>query len=85
MRTFAIAAVAAIVLAGCGGEPIVADIGQDKVQIQSTGSTPEQIMAKATESCALYKRVAKPMGSYRCVDAYCIQKIHLFACLPPEG
>lgn len=38
-----IAALVATLLAGCASEPIVADIGQDKVQFQSTGSTAEQI------------------------------------------
>lgn len=79
------AALAAIMLGGCSGEPIVADIGQDKVQVQSNGATMEQINAKAAESCAMYKRVAKSMGSYRCADGYCIQKIYLYACMPPEG
>ena len=75
---------AVILLAGCAGQPTVADIGQDKVVIQGNNAPQEQIAAKASESCAMYQRVAKPM-SYRCGDGYCIQKLYLFACLPPEA
>lgn len=84
MTRFAILALSLCVLAGCAGEPVVADIGQDKVQIQGNNATQEQIAAKAAESCAMYQRVAKPM-SFRCADGYCVQKVYLFACLPRQS
>ena len=70
---------AAAVLLGCAGEPVVADISQDKVILQGNGATRESLTAKANESCAMYKKRAQYM-SERCGDGYCIQKIYLFAC-----
>ncbi|HZQ01390.1 MAG TPA: hypothetical protein VFB13_17730 [Reyranella sp.] len=70
---------AALLLAACSGEPVVADISQDKVILQGNGAKPEQLMAKANESCSMYHRHAQAL-SQRCGDEYCIQKYYLFAC-----
>ena len=74
---------AAVMLTGCAGEPVVADVSQDKVILQGNGASPQQLQAKADETCQMYKRRAQPM-SQRCGDQYCIQKIYLFACRPTE-
>lgn len=79
-----IATIAALaVLAACAGEPVIADISQDKVQVQANGASPEQIQATATQACGMYNRRAQVL-SHRCGDQYCIQKIVLFACVPPQ-
>lgn len=70
---------AALVLSGCSGQPVIADISQDKVILQGNGASPDLLMAKANEACAIYKRQAQPL-SQRCGDQYCIQKYYLFAC-----
>lgn len=72
------AAVLGLVVA-CAGEPVISDIGTDKVKVVGNGARPEQIMSKAADGCALYKK--KPVSiSFRCADQYCIQKEYLFAC-----
>ena len=76
----AIAAVT-VVLAGCAGQPAIADISQDKVQVQANGANREQIQATAEQACAMYQRRAQAL-SQRCADQYCMQKIVLFACIP---
>lgn len=80
-KTATIAALA--ILAACAGEPVIADISQDKVQVQANGARPEQIQATADQACAMYHRRAQVL-SHRCGDQYCIQKIVLFACIPPQ-
>lgn len=69
----------AAIVAACAGQPVVADISQDKVILQGNNAPPEQLRAKAEESCALYHRHATPL-SQRCGDQYCMQKYFLFAC-----
>ena len=81
MKKIATVAVLAV-LAACAGEPVIADISQDKVQVQANGARPEQIQATADQACAMYHRRAQAL-SHRCGDQYCIQKIVLFACIPP--
>lgn len=81
MKKIAIFAVMAG-LAACAGEPVIADISQDKVQVQANGAKPEQLQATADQACGMYQRKARPL-SHRCADQYCIQKIVLFACVPP--
>lgn len=83
-RRILAAAFGALLLGSCSGQPIVADISQDKVILQGNGASPELLQAKATETCAMYKRQATLM-SHRCGDQYCIQKIYLFACVPPPS
>lgn len=73
------AAVAGLLVASCAGEPVIADISQDKVIIQQNGAKEEVALAKANEACAMYKRRAVPL-SYRCADGYCIQRLLLYAC-----
>ena len=70
------------ILVACAGEPVIADISQDKVQVQANGAQPAQIQATADQACAMYQRRAQVL-SHRCGDQYCIQKIVLFACVPP--
>jgi len=70
---------AGLIVASCAGAPVVADISQDKVILQGNGASPDQLQAKADESCAMYKKRATPL-SQRCGDQYCIQKYYLFAC-----
>lgn len=79
MKKLSVLAVLVLMLAGCAGEPVVADISQDKVILQGNGANPDQLMARANESCAMYKKRATAL-SQRCGDQYCIQKYYLFAC-----
>lgn len=81
MRTIAVIAAAAMLAAGCAGEPVVGDISQDKVQIVANGASAADIYSRAEEACDMYGRNAREM-SYQCADVYCIQKIVLFACVP---
>lgn len=66
-------------LIGCAGQPIVADVSQDKVIVQANGASAEQLQAKADETCTMYHRHAHYMST-RCGDGYCMQKYMLFAC-----
>ena len=66
-------------ISACAGEPVIADISQDKVIIQQNGAKEEVALAKANEACAMYKKRAQPL-SYRCADGYCIQRLLLYAC-----
>ena len=83
MRVIGIISALAILIAGCAGEPVVADIGQDKVQIVANGAPNDAIQSRADQACAMYNRSAQVM-SHRCGDAYCLQKMVLFACVPPS-
>lgn len=80
--TIAALAVGTMALLGCAGQPVIADISQDKVQVQANGAPAEQIQATADQACGMYQRKAQVL-SHRCGDQYCIQKIVLFACIPP--
>lgn len=74
-----LALLGALLLVGCAGHPVVADISQDKVILQGNNAPQEELLAKANESCAMYHKKAQPL-SQRCGDQYCIQKYYLFAC-----
>jgi hypothetical protein len=71
--------VAALLVSSCAGHPVIADISQDKVILQGNNAPENELMAKANEACAMYKRRATPL-SQRCGDQYCIQKYFLFSC-----
>jgi hypothetical protein len=45
-----------VVLSACAGEPVIVDIGQDKVRIARNGAPAEPVRAKADEACGMYKR-----------------------------
>lgn len=75
-----LAALSLLALAGCETQTAVTDIGQDKVRIGATGDDVAPVNARAVEACGLYKR--RPIAqSWRCLDAYCINKEYLFACV----
>ena len=76
--------VAAALVASCAGQPVVADISQDKVQVVANGADNNQIQATADQACGMYSRSAQVM-SHRCGDVYCIQRMVLFACVPPAA
>ncbi len=79
ITTSLVLVVSALAVGSCAGQPVVADISQDKVILQGNGASPDQLLATANESCAMYKKRATPL-SQRCGDQYCIQKYYLFAC-----
>jgi hypothetical protein len=72
--------VALLGLAGCAGKPLIVDISSEKVAVQ--GGSDAAKLAKAREGCNLYggpPKDAVPLSA-RCLDAYCIQQVALFAC-----
>lgn len=74
------AAVVAIGLAGCSSTPVISDISDSSVKVQSQAASADAtVMAKANEGCGLYKKKAVAL-SRRCLDGYCINKEYLFAC-----
>ena len=77
----AIAVVAALLIAGCAGQPVVADSSEDKVHILTNGAQDDEIQSTADQACAKYKRSAR-LVSFRCGDGYCVQRMVLFACTP---
>ena len=77
----AIAVVAALLIAGCAGQPSVADSSEDKVQILTNGAQDDEIQRTADQACAKYQRSARLL-SFRCGDGYCVQRVVQFACTP---
>ena len=77
----AIAVVAALLVGGCAGQPVVADISEDKVQVLTNGAQDHDIQLAADQACAKYQRSARLL-SFRCGDGYCVQRTVLFACTP---
>ena len=78
MRVLGVIALA-IFIAGCAGEPVVAESSQDKVKIYANGAPTHEIQSKADQACALYKRSAQVL-SHRCDDGFCVQEVVLFTC-----
>lgn len=79
MRFFVLTAIF-MALAGCETTTAVGDIAHDKVRIMATGDDVGPVNQRAIEACHLYKR--RPIAqSWRCLDAYCINKEYLFACI----
>jgi hypothetical protein len=80
MRTITLLA-AVLALTGCATAPVITDISSEKVSVQ--GGTAATAQNKAEQACNLYGgakvKEAVPL-SYRCMDAYCMQRVTLFAC-----
>ncbi len=68
-------------LAACVATPaVIADLEEDKVIVRSDLLTEDSdVLRKARDGCAIHDRVPVRI-SYTCVDEYCSQKNHLFAC-----
>jgi hypothetical protein len=78
MRVLGVVALA-IFIAGCAGEPVVAESSQDRVQIYANGAPTHEIQSKPDQACAMYKRSAQVL-SHRYEDGFCVQEVVLFAC-----
>jgi len=76
-----IAVVAALLVGGCAGQPVVANLSQDQVQVLTNGAQDDEIQRTADQACATYQRSARLL-SFRCGDGYCVQRTVLFACTP---
>lgn len=83
MRNAALRLSFLLILTGCETQTAVTDIGQDKVRIAAIGDDVVPVNAQAAQACGMYKRQPRAM-SWRCLDAYCIHKEYLFACVPAE-
>lgn len=82
MQTRALACAAAgLALAGCAQpRAVIADIGEDKVIVQSTMLTDKTtIIPVAQEGCDLYGRKAQPISTR---EGPQYTELHLFACHP---
>ena len=75
----------ATVGAGCASTPaVIADLEEDKVIVQKgLGTSDHEILAKAKEGCALHGRIPIPLSKV-CLDQYCFEENHLFACVPKQ-
>ena len=74
---------AALLVVGCiAPEPIIADLEDDKVQIQYNGDDQSAVMATANEGCAIHGRKAVGPLSTRTVGTgyYTSDYYYLFAC-----
>lgn len=77
-------ALAGALLASCAAAPaVIADLEEDKVVVASgMGTTDAMVQDQAQKGCAMHGRYAVAI-SHGCLDQYCIQKRHLFACQKP--
>jgi len=67
-------------LTGCVSNPVISDINDSSLKVQQPLGTPDgDVQRKADEGCSLYGRRAQRI-SHVCSDAYCINKVVLFAC-----
>ena len=80
----ALAIAGALVACAGGGEPVIADVGQDKVRIMGNGAPELAVNSKAAQACGLYKKFPHPI-SFQCTDQYCLQKVYLYACVDSRG
>jgi hypothetical protein len=70
-------------LAGCAVPAAVSDISDSAVKVRGHWLTkPEDVLATANESCAIYGKTAIPLSSI-CVGGGCDYKDYLFACKAP--
>jgi hypothetical protein len=83
MKLF-ISLIAAAALSGCAAGPaVITDAHSDSVKIQENINTPPDVVnAKGREACAMFNRTAVGPVSFRCLDSYCLTKVHLFICKP---
>lgn len=72
---------AALILAGCQGRAVIADLEEDKVIVQHNTAAEEDgtLMRTAREGCRVHGRTPVAISS-SCLDNYCINKRSLFAC-----
>ena len=77
----AIAVVAALLIGGCAGPPVVADASEDKVHILTNGAYDVDIQNLANQACAKYHRSAR-LVDFQCGDGFCVQRVVRFACTP---
>jgi hypothetical protein len=77
----AIAVVAALLVVGCAGPPIVTDVNEDRAFVLTNGAQDKDIQTAADQACAKHHRSAR-LVSFRCGDGYCVQRTVQFACTP---
>jgi len=76
-----IAVVAALFVAACAGQPVVASISEEKVEVLTNGAQDDDIQTTANQACAKYHRQAQ-LASFRCGDGFCVQRVVMFTCTP---
>lgn len=77
----AIAVALLAVLTGCATQASVSDVAQDHVRVQALGDDVGPVNEQGFRACNMFGRRAVAMST-RCLDAYCLQKEYLFACVP---
>jgi hypothetical protein len=79
MKQWGLTVLILFTVGGCATRAVIADLEDDKVIVQASGSDMTVINAEAQKGCQVHDRTAVPI-SHTCLNAYCTVSNYLYAC-----